>query len=47
MLIGPVSFSRARRGLSPHSFKITVFTTGGTTTEQPVINFSIVRAAAS
>lgn len=29
------------------SFKITVFTTGGTTTEQPVINFSIVRAAAS
>lgn len=29
------------------SFRITFFTTGGTTTEQPVINFAIVRAAAS
>ncbi len=29
------------------SFRITFFTTGGTTTEQPVLNFAIVRAAAS
>lgn len=29
------------------SFRITFFTTGGTTTEQPVINFAVVRAAAS
>lgn len=29
------------------SFRITFFTTGGTTTEQPVITFAIVRAAAS
>lgn len=29
------------------SFQITFFTTGGTTTEQPVINFAVVRAAAS
>jgi outer membrane lipoprotein SlyB len=29
------------------SFRITSFTTGGTTTEQPVFNFAIVRAAAS
>lgn len=29
------------------SFQITFFTTGGTTTEQPVFNFAVVRAAAS
>lgn len=29
------------------SFRITFFTTGGTTTEQPVINFAVVRSAAS
>lgn len=29
------------------SFRITFFTTGGTTTEQPVINFAVVRAATS
>lgn len=29
------------------SFRITFFTTGGTTTETPVINFAVVRAAAS
>lgn len=29
------------------SFRITSFTTGGTTTEQPVFNFAVVRAAAS
>lgn len=29
------------------SFRITSFTTGGTTTEQPVFNFVVVRAAAS
>lgn len=29
------------------SFQVTFFTTGGTTTEQPVINFAVVRAAAS
>lgn len=29
------------------SFRITFFTTGGTTTEQPVINFAVVRAKAS
>jgi hypothetical protein len=29
------------------SFRITFFTTGGTTTEQPVINFAIVRGKAS
>lgn len=29
------------------SFKITSFTTGGTTTEQPVFNFSVVKGAAS
>jgi hypothetical protein len=29
------------------SFRVTFFTTGGTTTEQPVINFAVVRSAAS
>lgn len=29
------------------SFKITSFTTGGTTTEQPVFNFAILKGAAS
>lgn len=29
------------------SFKITSFTTGGTTTEQPVFNFAVVKGAAS
>lgn len=29
------------------SFRITFFTTGGTTTEQPVINFAVVRSKAS
>lgn len=29
------------------SFKITLFTTGGTTTEQPVINFAVIKGAAS
>jgi len=29
------------------SFKVTFFTTGGTTTEQPVFNFAIIRAKAS
>lgn len=29
------------------SFKITYFTTGGTTTEQPVFNFAVIRAVAS
>lgn len=29
------------------SFRITFFTTGGTTTEQPVINFAVVKGAAS
>jgi hypothetical protein len=29
------------------SFRITFFTTGGTTTEQPVISFAVVRSAAS
>lgn len=29
------------------SFRITFFTTGGTTTETPVLNFAVVRAAAS
>ena len=29
------------------SFRITFFTTGGTTTEQPVISYAIVRAVAS
>lgn len=29
------------------SFRVTFFTTGGTTTEQPVISFAIVRAAGS
>ena len=29
------------------SFQITFFTTGGTTTEQPVINFAVIKAVAS
>jgi hypothetical protein len=29
------------------SFKVTFFTTGGTTTEQPVFNFAVVKGAAS
>lgn len=29
------------------SFQITFFTTGGTTTEQPVINFAVIKGAAS
>lgn len=29
------------------SFKITSYTTGGTTTEQPVFNFSIIKAVAA
>lgn len=29
------------------SFKITFFTTGGTTTEQPVINFAVIKAKAA
>lgn len=29
------------------SFQITFFTTGGTTTEQPVINFSIIKGASA
>lgn len=29
------------------SFRITLFTTGGTTTEQPVINFAVLKGAAS
>lgn len=29
------------------SFNITFFTTGGTTTEQPVINFSVIKAVAA
>jgi hypothetical protein len=29
------------------SFQVTAFTTGGTTTEQPVINFNVVKGAAS
>lgn len=29
------------------SFKITFFTTGGTTTEQPVFNFAVIKGAAS
>jgi hypothetical protein len=29
------------------SFRITFFTTGGTTTEQPVINFAVLKGAAS
>lgn len=29
------------------SFRITFFTTGGTTTEQPVINFTIIKATSS
>ncbi len=29
------------------SFKITSFTTGGTTTEQPVFNFTVIKGAAS
>ena len=33
--------------VSAGSFQITFFTTGGTTTEQPVINFAVVKAAAA
>jgi hypothetical protein len=29
------------------SFRVTFFTTGGTTTEQPVINFAVLKGAAS
>lgn len=33
--------------VSAGSFQVTFFTTGGTTTEQPVFNFSVIKSVAS